>query len=204
MRTIEGILFEPVGCLAEFPAEPFHQIATQFFGRRGKASKSGSREYWHLLNLMKVSRDVPDEVVDLEVEAVRQAALYEDVMPALSELKSMGVELRLASSLSKAAVKEFEAKCPGLFSQVWSRDDAGGIKDEPLRRASAALRREHTMYLADTSEGLKTAGSAGLIPILMMNDPDEARRLAMHEPAGGIVSLIELPDFVRIVAAERR
>jgi hypothetical protein len=36
----------------------------------------------------------------------------------------------------------------------------------------------------------------------MMNDPDEARRLAMHDPAGGIVSLHELPDFVRLVAAE--
>jgi hypothetical protein len=34
-----------------------------------------------------------------------------------------------------------------------------------------------------------------------MNDPDEARRLAMQEPAGGIVSLLELPDFVRLLAA---
>ena len=34
------------------------------------------------------------------------------------------------------------------------------------------------------------------------NDPDEARRLTTHEPAGGIVSLHELPDFIRLVAAE--
>jgi hypothetical protein len=27
MRIIEGILFEPVGCLAEFPSEPFSEIA---------------------------------------------------------------------------------------------------------------------------------------------------------------------------------
>jgi hypothetical protein len=26
--------------------------------------------------------------------------------------------------------------------------------------------------------------------------------LAMHQPAGGIVSLHELPDFIRLVAAE--
>jgi len=36
----------------------------------------------------------------------------------------------------------------------------------------------------------------------MMNDPDEARRLTAHNPAGGIVSLHELPDFIRLVAAE--
>lgn len=37
-------------------------------------------------------------------------------------------------------------------------------------------------------------------PILMMNDPGEARRLAMREPAGGIVSLHELPDFIRFLS----
>ena len=43
--------------------------------------------------------------------------------------------------------------------------------------------------------------AVGVSPVLMMNDPDEARRLAMRQPAGGIVSLHELPDFVRLVAA---
>jgi hypothetical protein len=42
----------------------------------------------------------------------------------------------------------------------------------------------------------------GVNAILMMNDPDEAMKLTAHEPAGGIVSLHELPDFVRLVAAE--
>jgi len=58
------------------------------------------------------------------------------------------------------------------------------------------------MFLTDTAEGLKVAESVGVNPILMMNDPDESRRLAMHKPAGGIVSLHELPDFIRIVQAE--
>ena len=53
MQTIEGLLLEPVGCLAEFPSGPFHEIAVRFFGRKGKASPSGSRSYWHLLNLMR-------------------------------------------------------------------------------------------------------------------------------------------------------
>ena len=52
MQTIEGLLFEPVGCLAEFPSAPFHEIAVSLFGRKGNASPSGSRAYWHLLNLM--------------------------------------------------------------------------------------------------------------------------------------------------------
>ena len=41
------------------------------------------------------------------------------------------------------------------------------------------------MFIADTLEGLKTAQTVGVHSILMMNDPDEARRLAMHNPSGG-------------------
>ena len=52
------------------------------------------------------------------------------------------------------------------------------------------------------AEGLKVANALGLNSILMMNDPDEAMRLAAHDPTGGIVSLHELPDFIRLVAAE--
>jgi hypothetical protein len=38
----------------------------------------------------------------------------------------------------------------------------------------------------------------------MMNDPDEARRLATHNPAGGVVSLHEIPDFIRLIAAQNK
>src|SRR5438105_6117390 len=101
MQAIEAILFEPVGCLAEFPAEPFNEIA----GRRKNASRSGSRSYWHLLNLMEASGGKTDEKI--EIEAVDGASLYEDVIPALSALKAMGVKLFIASSLSNAAVTRF-------------------------------------------------------------------------------------------------
>ena len=60
------------------------------------------------------------------------------------------------------------------------------------------------MFLTDTLEGIKVARSVGLRPILMMNDPDEAQRLAMHNPAGGVVSLHEMPDFIRLVAAQNQ
>jgi hypothetical protein len=38
----------------------------------------------------------------------------------------------------------------------------------------------------------------------MMNDPDEAQRLAMHNPSGGVVSLHEMPDFIRLIAAQNQ
>jgi len=215
MQTIEGLLLDPVGCLAEFPSGPFHEIAVRLFGRKGKASPSGSRSYWHLLNLMEAAetplkgerRNIAEA---LEAEAVAAASIYEDVLPVLSELRTMGIRLFIASSLSRSSVTSFIERCSlGEFlSGVWTRDDrlqgaAGGVKAAPLLAAlgGASLAPDQAMYLTDTVEGIKAARSAGVYPILMMNDPDEARRLAMHNPAGGVVSLHEIPDFIRLIAA---
>ena len=55
------------------------------------------------------------------------------------------------------------------------------------------------LFLADTEAGVRAAQLGGVNPILMMNDPDEAMRFAACNPAGGVVSLHELPDFVRFV-----
>ncbi len=140
MQTIKGVLFEPVGCLAEFPPEPFHEIAVKLYGKRGKASRSASRSYWHLLNLGG------DTIEALEVQAVDGAVMYDDVLPALAELKAMGVKLFIASSLSQAAIARFLVKCPHEFDGVWSRDNAGGIKGAPLTRVleCTALRPEQS------------------------------------------------------------
>ena len=80
----------------------------------------------------------------------------------------------------------------------------GASKPRLLRRAldSASLLPGQAMFLTDTAEGLKVAAGVGVNGILMMNDPDESRRLAMHNPAGGIVSLHELPDFIRLLRAQ--
>ena len=198
MQRIEGILFEPVGCLAEFPSEPFHEIAARVFGvPKKKPSRSGSRAYWHLLNLMETSGK--NSIESLEMEAVGSTTLYEDVVPALAELKAMGIRLSIASSLSRRPLARFLDKhnLYGRFSSVWNRDNSGGIKAVPLQHASRDPESE--IYLTDTAEGLKVAKSVGLNAVLMMNDPDEARRLAQHNPAGGVVSLHELPDFVRVI-----
>ena len=90
-----------------------------------------------------------------------------------------------------------------LFHDRWSRDAAGGVADAVLRRAVAShsLASDRVLFLADTEAGLRAAARAGVRPILMMNDPDEAMRLTACDPAGGIVSLHELPDLVRLVAA---
>jgi beta-phosphoglucomutase-like phosphatase (HAD superfamily) len=205
MQPIEAILFEPVGCLAEFPTEPFQEIAARLFHRRRQPSKSASRAYWHLLNLMESSRvSRPYSIEALEVQAVDSASLYEDVRPALGELKAMGVGLVIASSLCGTAVARF-LEVHGLeqfFPRVWSRDNAGGVKAAPIRRALEGVKPERAMVLTDTAEGIKTAKSVGVNAILMMNDPDEARKLALRGPAGGIVSLHELPDFIRLLAAQ--
>jgi beta-phosphoglucomutase-like phosphatase (HAD superfamily) len=202
MQTIKGILFEPVGCLAEFPAEPFLEMASRLSGSKKQTSKSGSRAYWHLLNVMETSGC--NTIESLELEAVEGATIYDDVAPALAELKAMGIKRFVTSSLSDAAVTLFLARCTSDFDGVWNRDNAGGIKAAPLTRAldTACLLSEQAMFLTDTAEGLKVAAGVGINAILMMNDPDESRRLAMHNPAGGIVSLHELSDFIRLVRAQ--
>jgi beta-phosphoglucomutase-like phosphatase (HAD superfamily) len=212
MKTIDGLLLDPVGCLAEFPSGPFHEIAVRLFGRKGKPSPSGSRSYWHLLNLMEAAQ-VPLEgerrsvAEALEAEAVAGASIYEDVLPVLAELRTMGIRLFVASSLSRASMTSFiERYSLGeFFSGVWTREDVG-VKSAPLLAAlrGASLPPEKAMFLTDTAEGIKAARTAGVHPILMMNDPDEARRLALHNPAGGIVSLHEMPDFIRLIAAQNQ
>jgi phosphoglycolate phosphatase-like HAD superfamily hydrolase len=213
MQIIEALLLEPVGCLAEFPSAPFHEMAVHLFGRKRRASASASRTYWHLLNLIDAAETPFDEekinvAEALEVEAVAGASIYEDVVPALAELKSMGIRLFVASSLSRRAVSRFiERNLLGEFlSGVCTRDDAGGVKSVPLLKSldCASLPQEKTMFLTDTAEGIRVARNVGVLPILMMNDPDEAQRLAMHNPAGGIISLHEMPDFIRLIAAQNQ
>lgn len=217
MQNIQAVLLEPVGCLAEFSPGPFHEIAVRLFGRKGKASPSASRTYWHLLNLMQGAETPLDPeqrsmIEALEIEAAAGANLYEDVRPVLTELKAMGVQLSIATSLSRAAATAFvKRNSLGEFlSEISTRDDAGdaarGVKSAPLLHAlgGAAIAPDRTIFLADTLEGIKAARGAGVHPILMMNDPDEAQRLATHNPAGGVVSLHEIPDFIRLVAAQNR
>jgi beta-phosphoglucomutase-like phosphatase (HAD superfamily) len=219
VNRIQAILFEPVGCLAEFPAAPFREIAARFFDPRKLArphppSQSGSRYYWHLLNLIEAAGPLQIEanraaIETLEIQAVTAAAVYDDVVPALSELQALGIHLLLASSLSSRAVSRFlQGPLRNCFSAIWDRDTSGGIKAAPLSRAlaAAAVPPERAMFLADTAEALKMSRNLGINAILMMNDPDEARRLALHNPAGGpaggIVSLHELPDFLRLILAQ--
>ena len=65
---------------------------------------------------------------------------------------------------------------------------------------SASLQPEHVITLVDTIESLNVAQELGTNSILMINDYEQGRRLALYEPTGGIVSLRELPDAIRLVA----
>ena len=210
MQRIDGILFEPVGCLAEFPLEPFNAILNRVFGREVDL-RSASSSYWQVLSLMepvygKMANADMKFIETLEIQAVEAASVYEDVVPALSELKAMNVKLAMASSLSATAVNRFihKASLKDLFISVSTRDSAKGVKTAPLKAALTATRIEpaHAMFLTDTADGLELVNALGINSVLMMNDPDEALPLADQNPSAGVVSLHELPDFIRLVVAE--
>jgi phosphoglycolate phosphatase-like HAD superfamily hydrolase len=210
MRVIKAVLVEPVGCLAEFPAGEFNEIARRVFESELPIGESGSDAYWYLLDLMEQGGALAPSssamVEQLELQAIDRVQLYEDVAPALAELRSMDIRLLIASSLSAAAVNRFLEKfsLAQYFSGVWSRDNAKGVKAAPLREAleSAAVPGDEVICLVDTADGIELANSVGVNSMLMFNDYDEGKRLAMLGPTGGIVSLHELPDAIRF-AAER-
>jgi phosphoglycolate phosphatase-like HAD superfamily hydrolase len=189
MQIVEAIIFEPVGCLAEFPAAESYCELVNKIGRQARPNQidCDALERW-------------------EEGAVNQARPYEDVVASLSELQGLGVTLVIATSLSTGAMAMFldRHSLAGFFAGVWTRDLAGGVKSLPLARALAghALKPASVLFVTDTASGLEQGRRLGVNPILMMNDPDEAMRLTAHQPAGGIVSLHELPDLVRFVAAE--
>jgi phosphoglycolate phosphatase-like HAD superfamily hydrolase len=132
---------------------------------------------------------------------------YDDAAPALAELKALGVTLIAASTLSQAALTQFldGSGLTRFFDEVRSTESTDGDRTAALTIAlgSASIAADRALYVTDTAEGLRAAREAGVHGILMMNDPDEAMKLTAHNPAGGIVSLLELPDFVRFVAARR-
>ena len=121
---------------------------------------------------MKAIDAVVFDPVGILVDARGQA--YEDAAPALAELDALGVRVITVASLS-------EAELTNALSE-------------------ASLVADRVICLTDTEEGIRVSRAAGVHPVLMMNDPDEAMRLTALNPDGGIVSLLELPDFVRFVA----
>jgi beta-phosphoglucomutase-like phosphatase (HAD superfamily) len=221
VQAVDAVLFDPVGALADFPPGPFQAAAAHVFPSSpmadaqsvGEGTVGGSAAYWDLLDLL-ASCDRPLQAAEqrtidaAELDAVEGAFLYDDAGPALVELAGLGVRLIVTSSLSERALSRFldRAALNGLFHERWSRDTAGGVGDAVLRRAvaSGSLVGDRVLFLTDTETGLRAATRAGICPILMMNDPDEAMRLTACGPAGGIVSLLELPDFVRLVASRAR
>jgi beta-phosphoglucomutase-like phosphatase (HAD superfamily) len=206
MESIKAVLLEPVGCLAEFAPDAFNSAAADLFGARPDAEASGSQAYWRLMGLMDerpLSGADLARLAELEVAAVEHADLYEDALPALAELKSLGVATVLASSLSRAAVTRFIERhaLADLLAAAVTRDEAGGVMGKVLSAViqKAQLAPSHVMALADTAQGLAIAKQLGVNAMLMINDYDEGRALAERNPAGGIVSLAELPDALRLI-----
>src|SRR5438128_9974896 len=124
---------------------------------------------------MGLSESEIARIEDLELQAVEAASVYEDVVPALSELGAMRINLVMASSLSRAAAARFieRAGLDGLFTVVSSRERAEEGRAVPLRQAlnTAGLEPEHGMCITDTPDGVQVANSLGLNPLLMRYDP---------------------------------
>jgi phosphoglycolate phosphatase-like HAD superfamily hydrolase len=208
VEFIKAVLFEPVGCLAEFKPDEFDRAATDLFGASPDPSATGSQAYWRLLGLMEqqygaISIEGSVRLQELELRAIVQAELYEDVRPSLEELKTLGVAAHLASSLSRMAVAHFLERhaLADLFVGRITRTEASGVMAKPLRRAidQACLDPARVMALVDTAQALETTKRLGLNAMLMINDYDEGRALAERNPAGGIVSLAELADALRVI-----
>jgi beta-phosphoglucomutase-like phosphatase (HAD superfamily) len=206
VEVIKVVLLEPVGCLAEFRADEFESAAAELFGASHDTEATGSQAYWRLLGLMEqraVSADSLLRLQALELQAVEHAELYEDVRFCLEELKSLGVAAFLVSSLSRAAMARFIERhgLADLIAGSVTRDEAGGVMARVLRLAidQAGLDPAHVMALADTAPALELTKRLELNAMLMINDYDEGRALAERNPAGGIVSLAELADALRLI-----
>jgi FMN phosphatase YigB (HAD superfamily) len=206
VESIKALLFEPVGGLAEFRAQDFNSAAVDLFDASPDSALTGSQAYWALLGLMEQREISAASLLRLEafdLRAVEHADLYEDVRPSLEALKSLGVATILVSSLSRGAVARFIEMhaLADLFAGCVSRDEAGGIMARPLRFAldAAGIDPAHVMALADTAQALDLTKQLGLNAMLMINDYDEGRTLAQRNPAGGIVSLAELADALRLI-----
>ncbi len=201
MEAIKAVLLEPVGCLAEFGPEAFN-TAAQLYGAADPAP-TASLAYWRLIELMQQQPGRAADPTQFELGAVEQADLYPDVAPALAELRELGVATILASSLSRAAVDRFIARfsLTDLLAGAIARDEAGGGGDKLLRHTLAHIpvAPRQIMMLVDTADGMALAKQHGLAAMLMINDYDEGRALAALNPSGGIVSLAELPDALRVI-----
>jgi FMN phosphatase YigB (HAD superfamily) len=201
--AIKAVLFEPVGCLAEFRPDEFNDMATRLSGASADPSATGSQAYWQLMSLLASRDEAPAASEEIELQAVEHADLYPDVRGCLDELRQLGVAAYLVTSLSRAAAVRFLERfsIADVFSGLVSREDAGGVGAQPLRHAASqtGVEAARIMALVDTGEALDAAKSLGLNTVLMINDYDEGRALAERSPTGGIVSLAELPDALRLI-----
>jgi beta-phosphoglucomutase-like phosphatase (HAD superfamily) len=209
---IQAVLFEPVGCLAEFAAADFETAAREVFADAGSpdgaGAASGSQAYWQLMAQIEpgyagLAADVALRLEELEIAAVNRAELYEDVSPSLAKLRGFEVGAYLVSSLSRAAVARFIERfaLADLVSGAVAREDAGGVMARPLRHAieRASLDPARAIYLVDNAIALDIGKGQGINTLLMINDYDEGRVLADLSPTGGVVSLAELVDALHLI-----
>src|SRR5689334_2615537 len=99
---------------------------------------------------------------------------YEDAIPALTELKGLGVALMVASSMPGDALARFldQSGVRGFFGDVRSADSMAGDLAALLREvlSAAGIAPDRALFITGTADGLTAARAAGAHGILMMND----------------------------------
>ena len=79
MDTIKAVLFEPVGCLAEFRADELNNASAELFAVTDAAA-TGSQAYWRLLGLLAprhaaLSKAEWDRLQGFELEVISACVL---------------------------------------------------------------------------------------------------------------------------------
>src|ERR1700722_13914298 len=142
MESIKAVLFEPVGCLAEFRPQEFDRAPGYLCGTSREPAATGSQAYWRLLGLLEQRAPSAEGLLrleQLELSAVEHADLYEDVHASLAELMSLGVATIVATSLSRAAVMRFIERhaLADVVAGLITRDEAGGVMAKVLQSVLA-------------------------------------------------------------------
>ena len=165
--AITAVMFEPVGCLAEFRAEEF-DVALRGAVRLGcrRLPTSGSQAYWRLLGLLDqaggtLPRPSLARLEELELAAVERAELYEDVAArAAKSSRSTGVSALpglVALAPRRRALHRAFRPCRPVCRLGRARGGAGrhGPAAAPCHRWRARSSPRRIIYLVDTADSAR-------------------------------------------------
>jgi phosphoglycolate phosphatase-like HAD superfamily hydrolase len=206
-------VIDPIGVLAEFNPSDFQEVGIIYNTHGNERFKEPFRSYWHLL--ARVQNSSPslsafdaNQVKNFEFEAIANAKLYADAISSLKELQSRGVKLSIASCLSIDSLNEFldVFSLRQFFLSVSGRESLNDSLTSLLVRAlsEGQMKPEETVFVADNDFGICLAGEVKTKFMLIINSYDQARKIIESGCSSAIVSLLELPNAIKLINARNR